>query len=445
MSKTVILGAGITGLTTAYRMKKAGRDFILIEKSDRVGGQIKSVVKDGFVYETGPTTSSISEPEIMEMFKDLEGLCELEIANSAANRRLIWKNGRFHELSFNPIKAISTPLFSFKDKLKILTEPLRPKGNNPNESIADLVRRRLGNSFLNYAVDPFISGIYAGNPETLITKYAMPKLYNLEQQYGGFIRGGIKKSFRKKTEREKLATKEVFSVKGGFSNLIKALETYIGEENIIKNADYKLTQKQKEWEISFNNEMPSIICSKVITTMGAHSLGEVLTFATKDEIASLQSLEYAPIVLANVGVNVDKDIVPKAFGGLIPSLENRGILGILFPAECFTDRAKEGSNLFAVFIGGIKNKDIINKTDKDISAIIYKELKDMLGIEDGISFIDIKRHKFAIPQYDAGAKGVIDTVKSMEDKYSGLHIGGNIIGGIGIPHRVKQAFHLASL
>ena len=148
-------------------------------------------------------------------------------------KRYILKNGQWTPLPSGLISAINTPLFTLKDKFRILGEPFRKPGSDPDESVAQLVRRRLGESFLDYAVNPFISGVYAGDPEKLITRYALPKLYALEQNYGSFIKGSIAKARQKKTELEKKATREVFSAKGGLGNLIKALTLKIGKEKIL--------------------------------------------------------------------------------------------------------------------------------------------------------------------------------------------------------------------
>src|SRR5665647_1256793 len=181
--------------------------------------------------EAGPNTGVVSQPEIMELFDDLSGDCAIEIANPDAKKRLIWKDGKWHPLPSGLFQAITTPLFSTYDKFRILGEPFRKKGTNPDETIADLVLRRMGKSYLDYAVDPFISGIYAGDPSKLVTRFALPKLYQLEQNYGSFIGGTIKKSSEPKDERSKRATREVFSAKGGLQNLINALVKSIGKKN----------------------------------------------------------------------------------------------------------------------------------------------------------------------------------------------------------------------
>ena len=190
----VVIGAGLTGLSTAFHLHRQGRDVVILEKADRVGGQIHTYHENGFTFESGPNTGVVSFPEVAELFQMLEGSCQLEIARESSKRRLIWKGDRFHELPCSPVSAITTPLFRLSDKFRILGEPWRKKGTDPDEPVGALAARRLGKSFYEYAVDPFVSGVYAGDPMKLTTRYALPKLYNLEANYGSFIRGAIAKA-----------------------------------------------------------------------------------------------------------------------------------------------------------------------------------------------------------------------------------------------------------
>lgn len=231
-TEIVIIGAGLTGLTTGFHLTQKGKNIRIIEQADRVGGQIKTFHEHGFTFESGPNTGAVSYPEVTELFRLLSPDCELETAREESKRRLIWKGNRFHTLPSGLIEGITTPLFSFYDKFHILGEPFRKKGTNANESVADLATRRLGRSFRDYAVDPFVSGVYAGDPDQLVTRYALPKLYNLEQTYGSFIKGSIAKARQPKTDRDRLATKKVFSARNGLENLTKALAKQIGEEKL---------------------------------------------------------------------------------------------------------------------------------------------------------------------------------------------------------------------
>ncbi|MBQ4161840.1 MAG: protoporphyrinogen oxidase, partial [Parabacteroides sp.] len=269
--EVIIIGAGLTGLTTGFWLNRAGIDIQIIEQQNRIGGQIQTFQENGFIYESGPNTGVVSYPEVAELFEALTPTCLLETAREESKRRLIWKGNRFHALPSGLLSAVTTPLFSFYDKFRILGEPFRPKGTNPNESVGELTVRRLGKSFLNYAVDPFLSGVYAGDPMRLVTRYALPKLYNLEQEYGSFIRGSIAKAKLPKTDRDRLATKKVFSATGGLSQLTHAMSKEIGDDRITLSASQVTIQPDNgKWSVIFTTPSgeQKIYAQKVITTTG---------------------------------------------------------------------------------------------------------------------------------------------------------------------------------
>lgn len=445
--KIIVIGAGLTGLSSAFFLKKKGFDVLLIEKESRVGGAIHSHKENGYIYEEGPNTGVIGNPETAELFELLH--LEPEIANEKAEKRLILKNNKWYPLPNGPISFFKTPLFKFNDKIRIAFEPFKKKGVDPEESVASLASRRIGKSFVDYAVNPFISGIYAGDPEKLITKYALPKLYNLEQNYGSFIGGSYKKSKELKSERDKKATKKVFSVKGGLQSLIDKLEEEIGEENIICNAQkVKIELAGNKYKISYEKEglSHSTIVSNIITTVGAHNLKEILTFVENNDISVISNVNYAKVI--QVAVGISKSIIKPehySFGGLIPQKENKKLLGILFPSFCFEDRAPQESVTLAIYLGGIRHPEYFEYSDIDIDTLVREELKELLNISKlDIHFLKIFRHPYAIPQYEKTSKERFETINKLEKKYKGLIIAGNLRNGIGMADRIKQAYDIAA-
>ncbi|MDA0195581.1 MAG: protoporphyrinogen oxidase [Bacteroidetes bacterium] len=442
-----IIGGGLTGLTLAYYLKKGGKKVNIIEKSSRVGGVIDTVTQNGFTFEKGPNTGIIGSSELVELFDDLKGKVDVEIANSTANNRWIWKDGTWYSLPSGLISAVSTPLFRLKDKFRVLGEPLRKPGINPDETIAELVKRRLGTSFLNYAVDPFISGIYAGDPNTLVTRYALPKLYNLEQTYGSFIRGAFKKRNEPKTEIEKRVSKEVFSVKGGLNQLIRVLKESIGDENIYLNAtDLKVNKLAKGFSTSFNNwnnQQVEVVSENVITTINGDQLHAILPFVSDHLLLPISDLKYARVVQVIACFNVWKGAKLNAFGGLIPSIEKRNMLGVLFPSSIFKGRAPEKGAVLSIFMGGVKKQIIFEKSDEELREIALSEIRDTLKNSDKPDELHIYRYSRAIPQYDVSSGARFDAIDRIQDQHMGLILAGNIRDGIGIADRVKQAKQIA--
>jgi len=450
-TEITVIGAGLTGLTTAFWLKRNGISVRIVETDNRIGGQIRTERFQNYVYETGPSTGAVSTPEVAELMNELavtsNGRCQIEIAPDAAKRRLIWKGERFHELPSGLFSAVTTPLFRFSDKLRILGEPWRKKGNDPDESIASLTTRRLGKSFLDYAVDPFISGVYAGNPDKLVVRHALPKLYALEQNYGSFIRGSIAKK-KNNTERDRMATKEVFSAQGGLSQIPQAEADYIGKENIILGAiQVKVIPDGTEWITTFMDASGTereLRSRQVVTTCGAYNLPALLPFVDSKCINDIAKLVYSPIIEVNVGMPNTFGGDYCAFGGLVPTKENKRILGILFPSACFSQRAPKGGALFSFYLGGIKHQEMIEKSDEEIQNIVTDSLYSMLKFpsEAKPDFINISRHQRAIPQYEKDSEQRFRAVDMIESQYSGLIIGGNLKDGIGMGHRITQAANM---
>lgn len=446
----VIIGAGLTGLTAAFQLKNKGKKVVVLEKNNRIGGQIQTFNEAGFTFECGPNTGVVSYPEVAELFQALEGRCQMETAHEEAKRRLIWKNGRFVALPSGPLSAITTPLFTLKDKFRILGEPFRAKGTDPDEPVGSLARRRLGNSFLDYAVDPFLSGVYAGDPMQLITRYALPKLYRLEQDYGSFIRGTIAKAKLPKTERDRLATKKVFSATGGLSQLTKALSEAIGKEAIRLSAhDTRLVPPRQEngcWTVETTTpEGPlNIETRQVITTVGAYALPELLPFVSTDEMIKISRLTYAPVIQASVGVSDTEGLRFNAFGGLIPSCEKQELLGILYPSACFDYRAPEKGALFSFFIGGVKQAEKLEWSDNQLTDLVERNFHALLKFPAGKQpdLIRLFRHPRAIPQYGIDSGERFQAIERIEARYPGLTLAGNIKGGIGMADRIRQAMQI---
>ncbi len=436
--KAAIIGAGITGLTTAYYLNKAGIDVTVFEKTGHIGGVINSIAENGFLYETGPNTGTLSNIETVQLFRELANDFELEIANDSAKKRLIWKKGKWHPLPSNPISAITTPLFTLYDKFRILGEPFRKPGTDPFETVAALVRRRLGKSFLDYAVEPFISGIYAGDPEYLVTKYALPKLYALEQEYGSFIGGSFKKAKLLKAEKQQGVTKQIFSAKGGLINIINALAKNIGRDKIITNADITIEKTPSGYKVD-NQDF-----THVITTTNAAELPKLLTFVDNADLYHIINLKYARVAEIAIGFKKWDGMNLDAFGGLVPGKERKNILGALFMSTLFSGRAPEGGALITTFVGGTKNESLLEHTEDEILKIVEKDIVELLGLKKfNPDLLKIFIHNRAIAQYGRDSEQRLQAINKIQKTHENLILAGSIRDGIGMADRIKQATTIA--
>ncbi len=445
MSKKVaVIGAGLSGLTTAYYLRKKGINVQVFEKAGRIGGVIETREEDGFLYENGPSTGVLGQPEAAALIEELGEACQLEIADEDAKYRWIWKGDRWHALPSGLWGGITTPLFSWYDKFRILGEPFRKPGTNPDESLADLVLRRMGKSFLKYAIDPFILGVYSGDPKKLIVRYALPKLYSLEQNYGSFIGGAIKKSKEPKTDWDKKATKEVFSLRGGLKSLVNALSEQIGSERFhLNQTNLKVEYSGEKYQIADDAGTISEF-DQVISTVGGYALRQLFPFFPAADLAKIEAMKYARVVQVSVGFKKWEGMPIKAFGGLIPFHENRDILGVLFLSSFLKSRAPEGGALLSTFLGGVRKPEMVDLPDDEIKSIVERELKSMLGLTKWQpDLLVVNRYQHAIPQYGIESAGRLQAIADLEADFPGLFLGGNIRDGIGMADRIKQGRNLA--
>lgn len=446
----IVIGAGLTGLTCAHHLAKKNRNFIVVEKLNHVGGVINTEKEDGFVYETGPNTGVISQPEVADLFEDLKDKMTYEVADESAKKRYVLKNGKWIALPSGLVGGVTTPLFTWFDKFRLLGEPFRKPGTNPDETLAEMVKRRMGKSFLNYAIDPFIMGVYAGDPAQLVTKYALPKLYNLEQNYGSFIGGSVKKMREPKDPEMQKATKKIFSVKGGLSNLMDALQSSIGKERILLGLQNIYVEKNESGyllkAINTDGEPVEIQAKQVVSTAGAYALPELFPFLPAQQVDKIKNLHYTRVVEVALGFNQWKGRPLDAFGALIPFREKRDILGIMFMSTLFEGRAPKGGALITIFMGGVRRQEMCDLDDNAIREVVAREAKDLLELDDfNPDLFKIMRHAHAIPQYRADSKERFEAIEQLEAQYPGLTLAGNLRNGIGMADRIKQGKMIAEM
>ncbi len=448
-----VIGAGLTGLTTAHYLKKAGKSFHVIERKNVVGGDIQTAHENGFTFEQGPSTGVMSNETVAELFTDLKGLCEIERPTDAVNKRYVLYKGQWQALPAGLSGGVTTPLFTWADKIRLLGEPFRKPGSNPNETLAQLVLRRMGKSFLDYAIDPFIIGVYAGDPNYLVPRFALPKLYNLEQSYGSFIGGSIKLGRERaksqlKTDKKKKEKNRIFSVKGGLSNFMQALYKSAGTEHFsLGISNLTITPENGLYKINGTNadgSTFSLKAKKIITTIGAHELNKLLPFVAPAEMQVITNLLYARVVQVGVGFKSWDGFKLDAFGGLISHKEKRQALGVLFPSAFLAGRAPEGGALLSVFMGGVRNDSLVGKSDEEIRSLVEQEVSSLMKLKEfKPDLLRIFRYRHAIPQYGADCEARFATLDKIQVEFPGLFIGGNLRNGIGMADRIKQGKDLA--
>lgn len=413
--KTLIIGAGISGLTRALSFAKQGQDVTVWESRDQSGGAIRSHRNGGFLIESGPNSLQNTDPCIGALISELDLSDEYLAADRAAARRYILLDGKPVATPSSPFSAITTPLLSFRAKLRILREPWIPKRTDESiESLGDMVRRRLGPEPLDNLINPMVGGIYAGNPDHLAVKYAFPKLWNLEQEHGSFIRG----AFRKKAAGPKT---EIISFRDGLQSLPQRIAERLGNRVRFNHPLESLERVGSQWVANGH------AFDKVMLTSPPHH------WPKNDLFTSLPDLDYAPVVSLSLGFAVNDVRHPiDGFGMLIPEKEKRNLLGVLFPSAIFPGRAPDGHHLLTCFIGGSRQPHLTSKSDQELLSLAMLDLKSMLGVHGEPKLVHLARWERAIPQYGLEFGQFLNAIDAIEREQPGLSFAGNFRTGIGL-------------
>ena len=445
---TVVIGAGISGLAAAHGLARRSRNCAILDAGVEAGGVIGSRRRDGFLYEIGPNSTLDTTPLINALLQDLGIAKERTDASAVAATRYIVRGGKLVALPGGPGAFFTTPAFTLKAKLRLFGEPFiarTPAG--VDESIAAFVRRRLGTEFLDYAIDPFVAGIYAGDPERISVGAAFPKLLALEQAHGSLIRGQIVGARARKKSKE--VAKNVagsFSFRGGMQTLTDALAKSLPPieygtvvQRIARDGDGTFTVE------GTRGDMPVALRARsVVLAAPAYAAAAMIEGMAPDAAAALAGIEYAPIaIVASAYRRSDVTHSLQGFGFLVPKRERRSILGCLFSSSMFDGRAPEGSVLLTTFAGGRRNAEVAAASDADIAASVRAELASCLGARGAPLWQEVVRWPQAIPQYDIGHLTRLRRIDVAEAAVPGLYFCANYRGGVAVGDRIKCGHAMA--
>ncbi len=440
-----VLGGGITGLSAAWHLRQAGLAPVVFEHSARVGGAVHTLRTDGWLHELGPNSLLESAPEVAA-FIEAVGLESRRLyAAPEAKNRYIVRDGAPVRMPGSPTDFLTTPLFSSRAKLGLLGEPFRARGAaDEDESVADFVVRRLGEEFLNYAVNPFVGGVYAGDPRRLSVRDGFPKLHALEQEHGSLIRGAMA---RRNTSGGPQG--RMFSFPEGLEELPRQLADSLGAAVRLQTNVRNIRQHGAHWELEFEagGVLHHELFSEVICALPADALSRLHFEGVPQpaRLEGLQQIEHPPVASVFVGYRREDVAHPlDGFGVLVPEVEHGRILGALFSSSLFPVRAPEGHVAITCFVGGTRQPELAALPEDELVATVRAELAQLLGANGQPVFTHVHRWPRAIPQYTLGYRRHKDALTEFEASAPGLFIGGNCRDGVSLANCIASGQRLAN-
>ena len=454
MKSVTIIGAGITGLTAAFYLKRQGVPVTVYEASGRVGGVIQSIRKHGFLAEFGPNTILETSPKIAQLVRDA-GLEARKLATDPnAEARYVVRYGRPIEMPASVPGFLTTKLFTAKAKLAVLREPfIPPRRDGVEESIGQFVVRRFNQEFLDHAIDALVAGIYAGDPHKLSLPHAFPKLKALEDNYGSMIKGQIFGARDRKKSGEVAKDRAAkFSFDEGLQVLPDTLAVQLGDSLKLNTPVTKLTQTSAGWRVTTTDGEAEF--AAVIYCGTAHRLAELVIEAAQQRrpTEAFSEISYPPVAAVVLGFRRE-DVAHscQGFGMLIPKIEGFKILGTIFSSSLFPNRAPAGHLNLTSYVGGARYPELASLPTEKLVDVVLADLRALLGVKGKPVFAHCVVYPKAIPQYNVGYGKYRELLTDIESNNSnlffaghyrdGVSLGDSIVSGVNIAERVAKAFN----
>lgn len=441
---TLVIGAGISGLALARGLSDRGYGVKLLEHSERVGGNVRTLQREGFLVDAGPNALQVNEPAMMEALERTGLKDPALVANSKAAKRYIVRGGRLRAVPASPLSAVSSPLFSMRGKAGLLLEPFMRKGQSEDESLGDFVRRRLNQEFLDYAINPMVGGIYAGDPEVLSVRYGFPKVYALERNHGSLIRGALARLRERRRAGTAFRT-TLLSWPDGMETMARELAVSLDVE--LRAEVQQVEKSDRHWQVTWKSPggEQTACAERLVLAVPAHALaGLPLPDNLAEALRPLREIAYPPLALVALGFAREAVRHPlDGFGMLVPQKERLNILGTLFSSTLFAGRAPEGHVLLTSFVGGARQPRLARLKPPELCKLVESDLNRLLDLEGKPVFSETVLWERSIPQYTVGYGKFLKRIREVEATIPGLYLLGNYRGGIALGKCMVNGWNLA--
>lgn len=432
---TVIVGAGVAGLTAAYRCLQAGRHTVLLESAPRFGGAIRSERRSDYLLEFGPNTVHATS-RLTALIDALE-LRDRVITADPASPRYIHRNLRLYSVPLTPSAFVKSDLLSLNGKARVFAEPFVKRGREADESVQRFISRRLGREVADRLVSPFLSGVWAGDVRVLSAQSAFPRWVGWEKTKGSLLRGAIAAA-RKRKDGHPAPLKGLLSFRDGLETLPRALASSLGDA---ARRDTRVERVDRDggggWIVQAADGPYE--CDRLVLATPAEDAARLLSPHAPGVAAALRAVRYAPVAIVHAAVSTSALKRPlDGFGYLNDPEEHRAVLGCVWASAMFPGRAPEGKTLLTFFLGGTRRPQIIRDPDSALVAAARDDVRDALGIT-ALEPIAVTRYEKAIPQYSIGHPRLEAAIDALERREP-VKIRGNIRGGISVGDVVESAW-----
>ncbi len=432
-----IIGAGISGLTLAYELQKRGVGYQLWEATNQPGGYIQSRREVGptggsYLRELGPN-SLLGDADLLNWLDELGLRPELSFSKPVSKARYIFRDGRYRKLPSGPLSLLFGNFFSWKTKLAVLREQNNRTVSPENETLAQFFRRRFSDEIVDYALGPFVAGIYAGDPESLLVSETFPILLEYEKEYGSVLRGLMK-------NQSTTGRKQSFSFREGMQMLPNALAAKL--TNLLLNEPVqRISRTDTGWCVESRTQTKNV--DQLVLATDTDRTAQLVEPHYTGLAKALKRVVYPPMTAVHSAYKrADVRHPLNGFGGLNPTLEGRFASGHIWSSSVFEGRCPEDEVLFTTFVGGQTNANHARQPDGILLRSVHQELVDGFGIRANEPiFCAIQRWERAIPQYDMPIRAIKRPVEAAEADR--LYISANWYGGVSLSDCIRNAQKLA--
>jgi len=439
-----ILGAGITGLSAAWTLRQQGIPVVVFEAGGQAGGVVGSIREGDWLRETGPNTLFENAPEITTFLDGLDLRPRCLGAAAAAKRRYVVRGGEVVALPHSPLSFLCSRLLSWPAKFSVLQEPFRRRSPaDREETVAEFVSRRLGAEFLDYVVNPFVAGVYAGDPAVLSVRHAFPKLHSLERDYGSLIRGALRRRNASAGPRGRMV-----SFPEGLEEIPRAIARRLGDDLRVRHTVAAVRKAGPFWRVRYaaGGQISEADFSALISALPPDALAGMTweEVPEAERLTGLRKIPQPPVASVFMGFRREDVAHPlDGFGLLTPAVEKRRILGTLFSSTLFPGRAPAGHVALTTFVGGARQPELARADDCDVIGSVQQELAALLGVRHAPVITRLQRWPRAIAQYVVGFQRFKDACTAVETASPGLYLGGTCRDGVSLANCIIAGQRLA--